>query len=622
MVPFAAAGAKMKIDPTPQKEKVLKLNVNPYTPPTSTGATSHGYPLEMKVAVENASRYLMEFSTEEALGHGSFGKVDLAKNRLDGWSYAIKRLQYKPSKSSVALDTVMNEIFMLASLSHPHIVRYYSAWIDEAKEEGGDSEVCIQTEFCFGGSLSKWWKKWLAQPGLSEVTKPSRFQQTTQTRLHHQPRFHHPSNNVHLQAPYGFGPAVPQVDEAHRAEAVQRIESKLCEILRHICKALQYLHQEKFVVHLDVKPDNILVQQDTLDLETATFKLGDFGSMRKIPANEPAESPRSHMAGVFSGSPILATESASKGSKPGFGGTPFASSGFAAALATPSFKGQQANNTNTNTTSGPSSIHTSPVQNLFHAGQEAPTTPTSSAPSSAATTPVLSRREGHGPSAGQFTPPQLQFHSMNGVLATPSRNLLTPAAVMAHTIESDDIEEGDGRYLAPEFLAESGGLIHTALLPLADIYALGCSIVELAHAALGSGNDVVLPGCFSPAFRELVECMMAPQPANRPSATQLLQHELLLAPEIFQMRMEMEMMRERMTMMERQIQHLQQQQQGPGFLSASHRNLSAPLRCSQTSLNFPPSNGFAGTYSSHGSFGKTSGQTSWARRDIAENRGN
>lgn len=190
-------------DPTPQK--TLKMNFNPYTPPTEPGSTSsatttsqtdfqsftitshngskHTTTISIPISA-NMSRYLKDFQTESSLGRGSFGRVDLARNRVDGWSYAIKRMKYRPSHHKEALDTVLNEIFMLASLNHPHIVRYHGAWIEgEADDEdssytyGGlpsssanvEREVFIQTEFCYGGSLSKWWPQWLQSSGIDTV---------------------------------------------------------------------------------------------------------------------------------------------------------------------------------------------------------------------------------------------------------------------------------------------------------------------------------------------------------------------------------------------------------------------------------------------------------------------
>lgn len=131
------------------------------------------------------------------------------------------------------------------------------------------------------------------------------------------------------------------------------------------------------------------------------------------------------------------------------------------------------------------------------------------------------------------------------------------------TFESSfDIEEGDSRYLPRELLEEN---FDHALLPRADIFALGLSVWELAvrqplprqgvlwkdlrdlkplleqtvepdarsHLTQSAAASVSqwplwsLPQHLSPGFRDLLICMLHPDPIRRPTARKLLEHPML-----------------------------------------------------------------------------------------------
>jgi serine/threonine protein kinase len=126
------------------------------------------------------------------------------------------------------------------------------------------------------------------------------------------------------------------------------------------------------------------------------------------------------------------------------------------------------------------------------------------------------------------------------------------------SVSYNDIEEfkhmieGDSRYLAPEFqqspnaLNSSGTHIRTTrsrartsmIGPWSDIWALGLIVLELAldiivpaggseqWSTLRAGifPDTLEQSSISPSLRELVKWMMMPNPNDRPTASQLLQH--------------------------------------------------------------------------------------------------
>jgi translation initiation factor 2-alpha kinase 4 len=71
------------------------------------------------------SRYASEWDEAGRLGKGGYGEVVKSRNKLDGRTYAIKKIKLN---SASALDSVLSEVMLLSRLNHPYVVRYYTAW--------------------------------------------------------------------------------------------------------------------------------------------------------------------------------------------------------------------------------------------------------------------------------------------------------------------------------------------------------------------------------------------------------------------------------------------------------------------------------------------------------------
>ncbi|CAD6903567.1 unnamed protein product, partial [Tilletia controversa] len=101
-------------------------------PPTPTPFSRPGSFWQLGQAAQQEpagySRYRADFEEVKFLGKGAYGSVVKAKNRLDGNMYAIKRI--KLSSSPENDERTLREITALSRLSHVHIVRYVTCWIE------------------------------------------------------------------------------------------------------------------------------------------------------------------------------------------------------------------------------------------------------------------------------------------------------------------------------------------------------------------------------------------------------------------------------------------------------------------------------------------------------------
>lgn len=71
------------------------------------------------------------------IGRGGYGRVYKVKNVLDNGFYAVKQIPFSPTRlrriynrGVEELDTLLKEVRTMQKLDHPHIVRYYGAWVE------------------------------------------------------------------------------------------------------------------------------------------------------------------------------------------------------------------------------------------------------------------------------------------------------------------------------------------------------------------------------------------------------------------------------------------------------------------------------------------------------------
>ena len=92
---------------------------------------------------------LNDFKIGKLLGKGAFGIVILAKRLLDGQIYAMKQVRIS-QLTDKEKNNALNEIRILASLSHRNIIGYKDAFFDEQSKT-----LNIVMEFADGGDMSK-----------------------------------------------------------------------------------------------------------------------------------------------------------------------------------------------------------------------------------------------------------------------------------------------------------------------------------------------------------------------------------------------------------------------------------------------------------------------------------
>jgi len=183
----------------------------------------------MEKATEGRIMALASYTPAEMIGSGGFGSVYTATSRMDKKDYAIKRIRLLHHD----MVSVIKEVRILAHLCHPHVVRYYAAWADDADIENDD----------MGGDDA-------VQTGLLLSSRRRYYCNIRMELCKHSLR--------HLLE-----------------ESMVVGREHALDLFRQILSGLTYIHGQG-IVHRDLKPENILITHDGL------VKLSDFGISRIV----------------------------------------------------------------------------------------------------------------------------------------------------------------------------------------------------------------------------------------------------------------------------------------------------------------------------------------------------
>eukprot|EP00759_Apiculatamorpha_spiralis_P053386 PhF_6_TR6179/c0_g1_i1/m.9264/K07359/CAMKK2; calcium/calmodulin-dependent protein kinase kinase 2 len=204
---------------------------------TAETSTLHDHPRDTSSGAESThelvrgvdadgNKLLNEYVVVAPIGEGSFGKVKLCADTLKGTSVAIKildklRLEKKARRIGADVLTpfqhIHQEVDIMKACRHPNLVKLMNVIKDP-----NATKLYLVMEYMEGGPLGKT-----------------------------------PSITATLQNPASSMPA--SID-------VGRIRSNVLDVLH----GLQFLHG-KGVIHMDIKPENILIGKD------GECKLADFG---------------------------------------------------------------------------------------------------------------------------------------------------------------------------------------------------------------------------------------------------------------------------------------------------------------------------------------------------------
>lgn len=83
-------------------------------------------------------RHKTDFQVLDEIGSGGFGRVYRVRHCLDGKEYALKVVRANSSsRSSHEMNKILREVQVLSSIHSHHVVRYYSAWIEQGDISDG-----------------------------------------------------------------------------------------------------------------------------------------------------------------------------------------------------------------------------------------------------------------------------------------------------------------------------------------------------------------------------------------------------------------------------------------------------------------------------------------------------
>ena len=157
----------------------------------------------------NVGNKLSDFTIEKELGKGDFSSVYLVKSNITNKVYAMKEIKSERYSNEKQKLEVQKEIKLLDNMDHPNVITYFSSF-----SENGN--FYIITEYINGGSLEQ----------LINIAK-------------------------------------------EKGKFVD--EKKVWDFLVQILSGLTYLHENRKIIHRDIKPDNILWDKD------GNIKITDFG---------------------------------------------------------------------------------------------------------------------------------------------------------------------------------------------------------------------------------------------------------------------------------------------------------------------------------------------------------
>ncbi|KAJ7096638.1 kinase-like domain-containing protein [Mycena belliarum] len=275
----------------------------PSTPPTpsETHSRRNTFPAEAM-----AEGYFKAFFQEEfRLGMGANGTVYLCQHVLDGnplGHFAVKKIAVGDSHSY--LLNILKEVRLLEQLHHPNIVTYHHAWLESCQFSSFGPKVPtlhVLMQWAEGGSLDDFIDVRLGRGSqhihihpAGRLSGTSLPQAPGADSLDASPGPDQVSRSARIRAFREFQRAPPEQRERIREELARTRSSgrqtwtavhllsadEVKNLFRDVVEGLAFLH-DKSILHLDLKPGNVLLTWDEGKLIPRAM-LSDFGTSRDM----------------------------------------------------------------------------------------------------------------------------------------------------------------------------------------------------------------------------------------------------------------------------------------------------------------------------------------------------
>jgi len=217
----------------------------------------------------NISTYTRDFIEEEPIGSGGFGTVFRARHKVDGRSYAVKKIMFKCRHFMTNFaDSLLREVQVLSRVTSSNVARYYGAFIEQCTEEDAK-------RMCDERNQPTW------TPSNSKLNSSTVYNNTTYN-------FEHKAESdptliqarqLDLQAPQLSVNIFPETEKYQHLQLFLLMEfcgyntlwdyimasdrivnlDEIMYILVQCLNALEDLHVLQ-IVHRDVKPGNIFLK--------------------------------------------------------------------------------------------------------------------------------------------------------------------------------------------------------------------------------------------------------------------------------------------------------------------------------------------------------------------------